>query len=192
MWFSDTMWCGLFSNAEKHDSVRVISTVKLRSWDIWFRAVYLFTKVKSRPYFYHELKLKLKEVGPLVTRGGLERSYFCVTDQSMAALVWLRAAMLSSVPCVEAHLHASHSIFLLPVLYLRRSTEQAFQSMTGRGNLSLTSRVSSFSLKPKSLILKYLSQFWWSSTKEIYKSLKPVSVHYRNKAWKKNIGVHSF
>ena len=28
----------------------------------------------------------------------LEGSYFCFTDQSMAALVWLRAAMVSSVP----------------------------------------------------------------------------------------------
>ena len=37
-----------------------------------------------------------------------------------------------------------------------------------------------------------LSQFWWSNTKEIYQSLKPVSVHYRNKAWIKHIGVHSF
>ena len=45
------------------------------------------SQVKSSPYFYHELKLELKGVGPLVTRGGLERSYFCVTDQSMAALV---------------------------------------------------------------------------------------------------------
>ena len=34
-----------------------------------------------------ELKLELKGVGPLVTRGGLERSYFCVTDQGMAAVV---------------------------------------------------------------------------------------------------------
>ena len=33
-----------------------------------------------------------------------EGSYFCFTDQSMAALVWLRAAMLSSVPGVEIHL----------------------------------------------------------------------------------------
>ena len=63
-----------------------------------------------------------------------EGSYFCFTDQSMAALVWLRAAMLSSVPGVEAHLHTSHSILLLPVLYLRRRIEGALQLMTGRGN----------------------------------------------------------
>ena len=88
-----------------------------------------------------ELKLELKRVGPLVTRGGLETSYFCVTDQSMAALVWLRAAMLLSVPGVEIHLHTSHSILLLPVLYWRRRTEWAPQSMTGRGHHILTSRV---------------------------------------------------
>ena len=35
----------------------------------------------------------------------LEGSYFCFTDQSMAALVWLRAAMLSSVPGVDSPPH---------------------------------------------------------------------------------------
>ena len=52
----------------------------------------------------------------------------------------LRAAMLLSVPGVEIHLHNSHSI-LLPVLYQRRRTEQALQSMTGRGHCILTSMV---------------------------------------------------
>ena len=69
----------------------------------------------------------------------LEGSYFCFTDQSMAALVWLRAAMLSSVPGVEIHLHTSHSILLLPVLYRKRSIEWALQSMKGRGNLNQNS-----------------------------------------------------
>ena len=34
-----------------------------------------------------------------------EGSYFCFTDQSMAALVWLRAAMLSSVLGVDSPPH---------------------------------------------------------------------------------------
>ena len=35
----------------------------------------------------------------------LEGSYLCFTDQGMAALVWLRAAMLSSVPGVDSPPH---------------------------------------------------------------------------------------
>ena len=42
----------------------------------------------------------------------LEGSYFCFADQSMAALVWLRAAMLCQSQ-VWIHLHTSHSILLL-------------------------------------------------------------------------------
>ena len=41
-------------------------------------------------------------------------------------------------------------------------------------------------------MMKCLRHFFAGSTKEIYQSLKLVSVHYRNKAWIKNIGVHSF
>ena len=48
------------------------------------------------------------------------------------------------------------------------------------------------SLTEKKTLSWCLSQFWWSNTKEIYWSLKPVSVHYRNKAWIKDIGVHLF
>ena len=69
----------------------------------------------------------------------LEGSYFCFTDQSMAALVWLRAARLSSVPGVEIHLNISHSILLLQVLNLKRRIEQALQSMNGRGTDILSS-----------------------------------------------------
>ena len=101
---------------------------------------------------------------------------------------------LISPRCGGVHLHTSHSI-LLPLFILKRWIEWALQSKTGRGICILTSRVASISivsLMPNSLILMYLSQFWWSITKEIYQSLKLVSVHYRNKAWVKHIGVHSF
>ena len=126
------------------------------------------SQVKSSPYFYHELKLELKGVGPLVTRGGLERSYFCVTDHSMAALVWLRAAMLSSVPGVEIHLHTSHSILLLPVLNLKRRIERALQSMNGRGTYIFNSNCVLYkmvTLTLKSFIVM-LETFFAGDTKE--------------------------
>ena len=71
---------------------------------------------------------------------GFRGIIFCFTDQSMAALVWLRAAMLSSVRGMEIHLHTSHSILLFPVLYQKR-IEWPLQSMTGRGTLILTLKV---------------------------------------------------
>ena len=67
--------------------------------------------------------------------------------------------MLSSVPGVEIHLHnlhTSHSILLLPVLYLRRRIERALQSMTGRGNCihsSIVTQKSQITLIPKALIM---------------------------------------
>ena len=100
----------------------------------------------------------------------LEGSLFCFTGQNMATLVWLRAAMLSSVPGVEFYLHTSHSI-LLPLFILKRWIEWALKSKTGRGIRILTSRVTLIlivSLMPNSLILMHLSQFWWSNTKESF------------------------
>ena len=47
---------------------------------------------------------KIEKWLPFLYLRDLEGSYFCFTDQSMAALVWLREAMLSSVPCVAPHL----------------------------------------------------------------------------------------
>ena len=41
-------------------------------------------------------------------------------------------------------------------------------------------------------MIKVLETFLAGNTKENCKSLKPVSVHYRNKAWINNIGVLSF
>ena len=124
----------------------------------------------------------------------LEGSYFCFTDQSMAALVWLRAAMLSSVPGVEIQLHTSHSILLLPMLNLKRRIERALQSMNGRGNRIFNSNC--FSYKMVTLRLKnfivIVETFFAGDTKENCQSLKQVSVHYRNKAWIKNIGILSF
>ena len=38
--------------------------------------------IKWSPYFYHELKLELKGVRPLVTRGGLERSHFVLLTRA--------------------------------------------------------------------------------------------------------------
>ena len=93
---------------------------------------------------------------------GFRGSYFCFTDQSMAALVWLRAAMLSSVPGVEIHLHTSHSILLLPVWYLRSRIEWALQSTNGRGNRILNSIwawYSQITLRPNSFIVMYLNLF---------------------------------
>ena len=115
----------------------------------------------------------------------LEGSYFCFTDQSMAAVVWLRAAILSSVPSVEIHLHTSHSILLLPVLNLKRRIERALQSMNGRGTHIFSSNCVSYktvTLMLKSFIVMLETFFAWD-TKENCKSLKPVSVHDRNKAW---------
>ena len=92
--------------------------------------------------------------------------------------------MLSSVPGVEIHLHTSHSILLLPVLYLRR-IERALQSMTGRGNRihsSIVTEKSQITLIRKGLIV-VLETFLAGNTTEKCKSLKPVSVHDRNKAW---------
>ena len=115
----------------------------------------------------------------------LEGSYFCLTDQSMAALVWLRAAMLLSVPGVEIHLHTSHSILLLPVLNLKRKIEQALQSMNGRGTHIFNSNCVSFktvTLRLKSFIV-IVETFFAADTKENCQPLKLVSIHYRNKAW---------
>ena len=93
--------------------------------------------------------------------------------------------MLSSVPGVEMNLHTSHSILLLAVLYLRRRIERALQSMTGRGNCirsSIVTEKSQITLIPKVLNV-VLETFLAGNTKEKCKSLKPVSVHERNKAW---------
>ena len=98
-----------------------------------------------------------------------EGSYFCFTDQSMVALVWLRAAMLSSVPGVEIHLHtSSYSILLLPVLYLKRRIERELQSMNGTGTRILNLICVSYktvTLMPKSFIMM-LETFFAGDTKE--------------------------
>ena len=121
---------------------------------------------------------------PYLNLRDLEGSYFCFTDQSMAAPVWLRAAMLSSVPGVEIHLHTSHSILLLPVLNLKRRIEWALQSMNGRGTRIFNSNCVSYktvTLRLKSFIV-IVETFFAADTKENCKSLKPVSVHDRNEA----------
>ena len=46
--------------------------------------------------------------------------------------------------------------------------------------------------QPKELYDDVFETFLAGNTKEIYQSLKPVSGYYRNKAWIKHIGVHSF
>ena len=137
-----------------------------------------------KPWFSFNYRTQLVLTAQLKLRD-LEGSYFCFTDQSMAALVWLRAAMLSSVPGVEIHLHTSHSILLLPVWYLRRRKERARQSMTGRGTLILSSIVtlkSASILIPIKGLIVVLETFLAGNTKENCKSLKLVSVHDRNKA----------
>ena len=93
--------------------------------------------------------------------------------------------MLSSVPGVEIHLYTSHSIFLLPVLNLKRRIEQALQSMNGRGTCIFNSNCVSYktvTLRLKSFIV-IVETFFAADTKENCQSLKLVSVHYRNKAW---------
>ena len=94
----------------------------------------------------------------------------------------------------SSHLHTSHSILLLPVLHLKRRIERALQSMNDRGTHILNSICVSYkmvTLMPESFIMM-LETFFAGDTKENCQSLKPVSVHYRNKPWIKNIGVHSF
>ena len=113
-----------------------------------------------------------------------EGSYSFFTDQGSKP----RSNGLGLLPWpawgVEIHLHTSHSI-LLPFWNLRRRTERPLQSMTGRGIRILNSKVTlrlSATLIPKSVIV-VLEIFFAGNTKENSKSLKPVSVHYRNKAW---------
>ena len=64
----------------------------------------------------------------------------------------------------------------------RRESQAAVGHRVGGIIMATLSFAFSWSSTSKSFILKCLSQFWWTSTKENCKSLKPVSVHYRNKA----------
>ena len=65
------------------------------------------------------------------------------------------------------------------------------QGLAGTNRVTSTFTIT-FILMPSTFMMKYERHFFDGNTKEIYQSLKLVSVHYRNKAWIKDIGVHSF
>ena len=79
-----------------------------------------------------------------------------------------------------------------------RSTGHRWESQAAVGHrvggiiIAYSGFALSSTFNSKSFMMKCLRHFFAGNTKEIYQSLKPVSVHYRNKAWIKNIGVDSF
>ena len=145
----------------------------------------------GKSYWWTLLKWEMGRVGlggirPLVTRGGLERSYFCVTGQDSKPRPRLLAVLASptsdqwspEVPLEDP----SH--FLLqqgpPVGLPPGCWGLGMISLSWSFTFSLRSNLPN---STKGFIMKCLSQFWWSNIKEIYQSLNPVSVYYRNKAW---------
>ena len=123
-----------------------------------------------------------------------EGSYFCFTDQSMAALVWLRAAMLSSVPGMDSPPHLP--LYTPPPSIVSKEEDRAgppVNDWKGALHSDLKGRIIvNFYNQTEKLHDEVFETFLAGNNKEIYQSLKPVSVHYRNKAWIKQIGVHSF
>ena len=114
-----------------------------------------------------------------------EGSYFCFTDQRMAALVWLRAAMLSSVPGVEIHLHTSPLNPPPPSIKLEEENWAGSPIDEWEGNPHLQFKLcliqdSHFDAKE---LHRDAGDIFAGDTKENCQSLNLVSVHYRNKAW---------
>ena len=111
------------------------------------------------------------------------------------AKAWPGLPALAS-PTLMASIHQNSQQKTLPCSRCSTVHHQEPQAAVGHRVGGIITATCSLALilnfTSRSFILKCLSQFWWSNTKEIYQSLKPVSVHYRNKAWIKNKGVHSF
>ena len=134
-------------------------------------------------------------VGPLVTRGGLERSYFCVTGQGSKPRPRPGLPALTS-PTLMASIHQKSQRKTLPHSRCRTVHHQEPQAAVGyrMGGMNTANSTLAFSssFTSNSFMMKCLETFFAGNTKEMHQSLKLVSVHYRNKAWIKNIGVHSF
>ena len=134
-------------------------------------------------------------VRPLVTRGGLERSYFCVTGQGSKPRPRPGLPALAS-PTLMASIHQNSQRKTLPYSRCRTVHCQEPQAAVGHrvGSMNTANSTPAFSLSftSNSSTMKCLRNFLLEITKEMHQSPKPVSVHYRNKAWIKNIGVHSF
>ena len=65
------------------------------------------------------------------------------------------------------------------------------QGLAGTSRVISTFTITFISM-PSTFMMKCERHFVDGNTKDIYQSLKSVSVHYRNKAWIKHIGVDSF
>ena len=101
------------------------------------------------------------------------------------AKAWPGLPALAS-PTLMAPVHQNSQQKTLPrsrhsTVY-RREPQAAVGHRVGGIIMATFSFAFSWSSTSKSFILKCLSQFCWTSTKENCKSLKPVSVHYRNMA----------
>ena len=87
-----------------------------------------------------ELKLELKGVRPLVTRGGREIIFLCYWPEHGCSILSESSHALISPRCGDSSPHLP--LYPPPLsIVSEEKTEQDLQSMTGRGHRILTSRV---------------------------------------------------
>ena len=130
--------------------------------------------------------------GWTVTRGGLERFFELLAKAGSQGLAW--------APCPGQPHSGPHSPELpaedLPTLEAQDGPPPRAPGCCGpqsgrNHNWNFQFRLQ-FEINHNELHDEVLEIFFAGDTKENCKSLKPVSVHYRNKAWINNIEVLSF
>ena len=196
--YYNTYICQLWSGDSKQISDKAIKALNLKHFIMKLFKLKVELKAKLELAIIIPPTLLPTEawggVRLLVTRGGLERSFFMLLakaacpDLGLGLLPW-PAPLWWPVHQNSQRKTQPHSMHSTG----HRWEPQAAVGHRVGGIIIANSRFAlNLTFNLKSFMMKCLRHFFAGSTKEIYQSLKLVSVHYRNKAWIKNIGVHSF